>query len=106
LDRAVGPCAHPDAEVHLAGPEEEADRVARLHRQMQASALCREPVGELTGTGAEATTVWLTPPSSAGRRIAILGSSVPAILLACTLAETRTPPSGASTVALRSANCR
>ena len=36
LDRAVGARAHPDAEVHLAGPEQEADRVARLHRQMQA----------------------------------------------------------------------
>jgi hypothetical protein len=53
--------------------------------------------------GAESTTVKLTP-SSSGRRIAIRGSSVPAIRFALTPTETRTPSSGASTVPCRSAN--
>jgi hypothetical protein len=63
------------------------------------------PPGALTGTGADATTVVPTP-SSAGRRTAIRGGSLPLIRFAATLADTRTPSSGASTIASRSANWR
>jgi hypothetical protein len=70
------------------------------------SAFSSAPAGEVTGSGAESTTVRPTPASSTGRRTAIRGASVPAIRLARTLAETKTPSAGVSTVALRRANWR
>ena len=63
------------------------------------------PSTAFSGSGTESTTR-SDPPAASGRRIAIRGSSVPAIRFALTLAETSTPASGASTVAWRSANWR
>ena len=106
LDRAVGPRAHPHAEIDLAG-RGRGSRSSRPARPADAGPrprAARRP-GSDTGSGAESTTVMPTPPSSAGRRTAIRGCSAPAIRFACTLAATRTPSSGASTVAPRSANC-
>ena len=70
---------------------------------MQVVDLDRSPVADVTGSGAAALTVMPLP--SPGRRTAISGLSVPASRLAWTLAEVRTPSSGASTVAPLSANC-
>ena len=92
LDRAVGSRPRPHAEIHLGAPEQQADQSPRFTARCRPSTLCSAPLGELTGSGAESTTVTSTPPSSPGRRTAILGWSVPAILLAYALAETSTRP--------------